>query len=262
MLARLSQVGKKFIVPDSLTESGGIITLMFNGQTYTVSPSYTAHNQLTYLYFVPSQGVIESINPNSIGPVGYSSWILVGAFYTNGLNPIGFGSFVSIEGEPTTDFWDAGTTEVYNVFGAVDGAVSTAAATDRWLMNRQGKFLTYHWDYYTTSAVGASAGTSGTYVFWAKNFSGITMDTNYATYSSTFGVATTLYAFLIKNNTGATTDNTYGWYARNFGVSLIESGFAVDAGHHPLNSFSSQYSIKIRDKMPITQWDTTPLWKL
>ena len=36
-----------------------------------------------------------STNVNSVGPAGFTSWKLVGAFYSNGMSPIAFGSFVN-----------------------------------------------------------------------------------------------------------------------------------------------------------------------
>lgn len=46
--------------------------------------------------------LVISQNENSVGPAGYSSWKLVGSFYSNGLASVAFGAFLSITGVPKT----------------------------------------------------------------------------------------------------------------------------------------------------------------
>ena len=67
-----------------------------------------AANTLYMIYMVLNSGVPElriSTNYNSVGPSGFTSWGLVGAFYSNGVTgSIALGSFVNINGSPETDF--------------------------------------------------------------------------------------------------------------------------------------------------------------
>lgn len=85
--------------------------LTIGGQQYRTTsnltvayPSLTANN-LYMIYAVQTAGVVSIVisqNLNSVGPTGFSSWKLVGAFYSNGLNSVAFGSFITIEGTPTS----------------------------------------------------------------------------------------------------------------------------------------------------------------
>jgi hypothetical protein len=80
---------------NSLTQSGGTITAVLNGQTYTVAVSGLVANSLYMIYFT-SAGLVVSQNVNSVGP-GTAGWKLVGAFYSSGT---AFGNFVTIRGKP------------------------------------------------------------------------------------------------------------------------------------------------------------------
>lgn len=100
----------------ALSHSAGVITiqasiLTIGGQQYataamtrTISADVTmTANNLYMIYAVVSSGVVQlriSSSVNSVGPAGFTSWQLVGAFYSDGLAVIGFGSFVNITGVP------------------------------------------------------------------------------------------------------------------------------------------------------------------
>lgn len=102
----------------ALSHSSGSITLAaskitIGGQQYITSALTRAiatdltmtSNGLYMIYAVVSGGVVDlrfSTNFNSVGPVGFTSWKLVGAFYSDGQTSVGFGSFVTIDGIPTT----------------------------------------------------------------------------------------------------------------------------------------------------------------
>lgn len=86
--------------------SGSFVTIA--GIQYAVTSNIDAvlpalsANSLYFMYAVISGGAVTltiSQNVNSVGP-GTSAWRLVGAFYSNGLNSVGFGSFVNIRGVP------------------------------------------------------------------------------------------------------------------------------------------------------------------
>jgi hypothetical protein len=60
---------------------------------------------LYFIYAVVSSGVVslvQSTRVNSLGPVGYTSWKLVGALYSDALASPAFGSFVNIDGPPSS----------------------------------------------------------------------------------------------------------------------------------------------------------------
>lgn len=89
--------------------SGAIMTI--GGQQYrTASDTFRdlgvlTANTLYFVYAYLSGGVIivaYSFNPPSVGPVGAASWCLLGAFYSDGSATPVFGSFVTIDGAPTT----------------------------------------------------------------------------------------------------------------------------------------------------------------
>lgn len=92
-----------------LLASGAILTI--GGQQYVTTttlvvalPALTANTRYQ-VYAVISAGspvLVISQNENSVGPVGYNRWKLVGSLYANGLGSVGFGSFANIEGSPTT----------------------------------------------------------------------------------------------------------------------------------------------------------------
>lgn len=103
----------------TLSHGGGIISLApstiniggvqvdTDALNRTISDDVTlVANTLYMIYVVLSSNtpVIRiSTNVNSIGPAGFASWKLVGAFYSNGVTgSIAFGSFVNIEGAPVS----------------------------------------------------------------------------------------------------------------------------------------------------------------
>lgn len=104
----------------SLSHAVGVISLgasdlTIGGQQYstptlnrTISTDVTlVANTLYMIYAVVNSGVVDlriSTNVNSAGPAGFSSWKLVGAFYSNGASSVAFGSFVGIEGTPESDW--------------------------------------------------------------------------------------------------------------------------------------------------------------
>lgn len=103
----------------TLTHSAGIISLApsvvniggvqvdTDALSRTISSDVTLVANTRYMIYVvllTGAPVIRiSTNVNSVGPVGFTSWKLVGAFYSNGITgSIAFGSFVNIEGAPET----------------------------------------------------------------------------------------------------------------------------------------------------------------
>lgn len=109
-----------------LSHSAGSITLTASvltvgGQQYvTSSLSRTIATDITMvantryqIYAIQSGGAVSlkiSANENSVGPSGSTSWKLVGSFYSN--KAASFGTFVTIEGVPTTSTYSVGTITV------------------------------------------------------------------------------------------------------------------------------------------------------
>jgi hypothetical protein len=104
----------------TLSHGGGIISLTtsyltIGGQQYvtsglnrTISSDVTLVANTRYMIYAVLSGGIPALristNANSLGPAGFSSWKLVGAFYSDGMSPVAFGSFVNIEGVPVTNW--------------------------------------------------------------------------------------------------------------------------------------------------------------
>lgn len=91
-------------------------TITIGGQQYrtgvlsrAISSDVTLLAGSLYMVFAVSVGgavqLRVSSNLNSIGPSGFTAWKLLGAFYANGLGPVGLGSFVNIDGVPSTEEW-------------------------------------------------------------------------------------------------------------------------------------------------------------
>lgn len=101
----------------TLTNTGANITLgpsrlTIGGQQYStnsnliIAADLSAANTRFQVYATLNAGAVQLVisqNENSTGPTGHSTWKLVGSYYTNGLSPIGFGSFVNITGTPNTN---------------------------------------------------------------------------------------------------------------------------------------------------------------
>lgn len=89
-----------------LSHSAGVISAYINGVLFQVSVGTLTANTLYMIYYT-SAGLVISTNVNSVGPSGYSGWVLVGAFYSNGLSSVGFGAFIKdVNSPPQSETWD------------------------------------------------------------------------------------------------------------------------------------------------------------
>ena len=123
-LRRPNVSAKKFLVPDSLSHSAGVISAVFGSTTYSVTLSGLGSNTIFYLYIVPGGTLVFSTNVNSVGPAGQTSWILVGAFMSTGNSPVAFGSFINIDGVPISDpIIQAGNGLIFTGFGSPPAVV-------------------------------------------------------------------------------------------------------------------------------------------
>lgn len=157
----------------ALSHSSGVITLAasrltIGGQQYvtsslnrTISTDVTmAANSLYMVYAVQSGGVVDlrvSANVNSSGPSGFTSWKLVGAFYSNGSSALG--SFVNIEGVPKTDYILGGSNTIgsQSTFPTKGNGGAPPLDIMRW--RRNGKIIeTYHQYAHTVAGTAGGAG--------------------------------------------------------------------------------------------------------
>lgn len=135
-----------------LTQVGGVISLApsrltIGGQQYATGPltltaNFAAQNTRYQIYAVLVAGVVtlvQSINENSVGPLGYTSWKLVGSFYTNSYSTPAFGSFVTIDGVPTTvrEVDEAGSATLIAAIIGINAGLSLSS----YVWNRVGRQL-------------------------------------------------------------------------------------------------------------------------
>ena len=88
-LNRLKSQKSNVMVPDSISHSSGTVSVVFGTTTYTLVLSGLSSNTRYQIYLVPGGTLVQSTNENSVGPAGYTSWILVGAFYADAATSVG-----------------------------------------------------------------------------------------------------------------------------------------------------------------------------
>lgn len=151
-----SATGNLYLIPDSISHSGGIITAIIGSASYTVTISGLAANTRYQLYLTPGGSLVYSVNENSVGP-GTSQWVLVGCFYSNYLSS--FGGFVNIEGRPVSE-------EIVNGPVAWQGSsgnpTKPSMTVDFSAWFRDGSYMEY---WYAATASGSGSGGSGAWLF-------------------------------------------------------------------------------------------------
>lgn len=158
LIQRGSVSDKRHLIPDSLTQSGGIITCVVGASTTTVTPTGLTANTLYFLYLRMVSGTLQlqalTTTPSATRLL-FPEAILVGAFYSNGANTVAFGSFVNIDGVPKSDIvqdsnWSIGAS----------GAIPTPASPvylRRWY--RDGARLVHEWSFSCNAGGGGGSGT-------------------------------------------------------------------------------------------------------
>lgn len=236
---------------------GARITL--GGQQYnfdTVQESLPSLTSTT-LYFVyavlfsGSPALRISTNVNSVGPAGFNSWKLVGAFYSNGLSSVGFGSFVNIEGRPET--------ELIPFTAIIKGVTSDpteggSVVKESWF-TRDGKDTIVKFSY--TQATGGTAGSGQYYVPPPEN---LTIDSSVETTVSE-------QASRVRGSCAIASNGN-----ERHGPALIDvdnGGVQLYTGNETnvLNLWSSSVTSLANDnldvsfiiRIPITEWSNTPL---
>lgn len=167
--------------------------LTIGGQQYITSsnltvayPALTA-NTLYMIYAVQTAGVVSiviSTNFNSVGPTNFSSWKLVGAFYSDGATgSVAFGSFVNIEGIPSTDLITF--TPVLRAAANLVTMGSGSISTGRWY--RRGEQIHCEVQFVSGSSASTGVGSFNSSVPFPFNHSKMRPDTG--SIASTLGAA-------------------------------------------------------------------------
>jgi hypothetical protein len=270
----MSQVLRKDLIKN-LAHSAGNITvdagsrLTIGGQQYTTSaqlsvalPSLTA-NGLYFIYATLNAGVPQltiSQNVNSVGPVGFASWKLIGALYANGMSPVAFGSFVNIEGSPQSEVIDGG---LISIDATTTAPTKGATSLDRIQWRRNGDKLEAEYDYVQT---GAGTTGSGEYIFGLP--SSLVMASFVALYTSSIGggdninVNPSVIGYGHVGNSagdrGAAYMVAYSTSAFRMLGSIVFTGYnAIDSTFFALNSPTMGYKAKIC--VPIAGWNNKSL---
>lgn len=240
---------------------GSVVTI--GGQQYTMlanvdlTLSSLAANTLYMVYAVLSGGVVSlvtSTNVNSVGPAGYTSWKLVGAFYSNASSQ--HGGFVTIEGEPTTGWMDATTTWYSSGGGTV---TKGSIATDKIAHRRVGDSQYLRVQYRQTSG-GSSAAGNYSLLLPSAASADVAKILAAATSEAPFGVGNLnnnagnqpgLRAFV--NSSDPTKLGFYIWTATSTG------GFGgwSSAGAFPFTDIA--LCVQFDAIVPISGWSNTPL---
>jgi len=154
----------------TLSHNAGVIGLTnsyvtIGGQQYatgalsrTISTDVTmTANSLYMIYAVLVSGVPVlriSSNVNSAGPAGFNVWKLVGAFYATAATTPAWGSFVTIDGVPSTvtSVNDQGSAQLISAFAGFPSFTLT-----QYLWSRVGNHLFVTWRMDSTTGNGTSA---------------------------------------------------------------------------------------------------------
>jgi len=220
--------------------AGAILTI--GGLQYTtdavksVTLSGLVGTQRYQIYAVISSGdviLVTSTNENSVGPAGYTSWKLVGSFYTGGLAVPAFGAFVNIRGVPKTDrriqylgeIVDQNNTDVRSV----------SPLTNIFYWERNGQLALYQGGYYHQGSAGSN-GSNGYYIKAPGNLVHIDEGVGGGNTPAGGGVAQgdvggSIYMQGSRNNVATTTGGAFlfnGFGIR--GINVVPTSNATDGG--------------------------------
>lgn len=248
----------------ALSQGGGNISLAsgasltIGGQQYVTTTQLSvalptlAAASLYFVYAVQTAGVVAlniSQNVNSVGPTGFLSWKLVGAFYSNGNSSVGFGSFVNIEGSPESESITCNAL----VIGASFGTVTSPAVYFR----RKGDKL----EVWGTATSGTMNSTSGPYV---QTPGTLAVDFNKIAANVRVGI------IQMMEPTGVNTqipNVNYGPAALWVDGSITTQVFASNHIQNNtfdkfINSSGNVSKFTFQYEVPISGWTTTPLRNL
>ena len=254
----------------TLSHSAGNITmaaspssparLTIGGQQYSVTanlvvalPSLTA-NARYQVFAVQTAGVVSiviSTNENSIGPVGYSRWKLIGSLYANGLTSVAFGSFVNIKGAPNSE----ATPYNLSITGvSVNPTKGGTIITDLANWKRDGSHADITYSYYHTSA-----GTTGTGIY-LFSLPGLSIDSSKIKVVADANQSNcgTCNGYSAVTNVVAGT--VYPYSATQLGIQMGNELLAIGpvaSTFMTLANVTAVYNFSAR--VPIVGWSNTPI---
>lgn len=259
----------RILLPDQigqLSESSGTITLgpsrlTIGGQQYRTTANLdllvgtATANTLYMIYAVVSSGsvlLVKDTAVNSVGPTGYNSWKLIGAFYSQAVDT--FGSFVNIEGAPATQDWILD--QDFVVTGSTVNPTNLSTVQRRWM--RIGDTL--HGNIGVQFSGSSTAGT-GTWRFstpagFLPNSTVLSVTNNAGTFLTLSGSG---YAI---DNSATTSDSTRLhfmplWDIGSSTIVLAGKGlFQLGSGTFP---WANGDRVTFNYKMPIDGWSSKPL---
>jgi hypothetical protein len=240
--------------------------LTIGGQQYTVTsqlsvalPTMTANTRYQ-VFAVQGAGVVSlviSLNENSVGPSGYSSWKLVGSLQSN--SAATFASFVQIKGMPRTELYNDGPISISATGG---GFVKGTTQRDVMLVQRIGNRVFNRFEYNQT---GASTAGSGFYTLNLAYPVDPQLDTSTNT---TANYAATTAAKASGWGSGTITDGTsrgHMWWRPYDNDSFVAetevmytSAFLFGpSGSYPLSTATVAFAGTIT--YPVNGWSNTPI---
>jgi len=237
------QLKATHLIPNSLSHSGGTITAVFNSGTRQVVLSALTANTLYFLYLRTVSGTPTLFFVTTIPSTYHASFsdaILVGAFMANGLTSVSFGSFVNIEGTPTSDEIQFNSTMTNGGNGVLNAYYV-----------RRGKLADIFWYF----SVGSSIPTGSMSFAMPLNLAH-----DQAARSGDFGIGGTAWA------RGAGGNDTHMGTPNINGGTLIVPGYGDDGAAgwsntvpvNPLTASTSVFGGILQD-VGITGWTSTPL---
>lgn len=224
-------------------------------------------NTLYYVYTVVSSGNVAltaSLGVNSIGPIGYDNWKLIGALITDHNSQIG--SPVNIEGKPCSEDFVGGAV-------TIDGTTSaptkgTTVYVDEMIWKLNGEFFEGTYNYRQLSTGGAAG--NGTYLFSMP--SGLLLDTSKRSVTTIVTVdqeAQIVGVGSVSSGAGGTmgTVVAHMYDANRFWLSISAAGTDAGGGSSAIGDsigstafdLTSSNVYKIMLKIPIQGWSNTPL---
>lgn len=141
---------KRTSIPDTLTQSAGIITATFNGQGYNITVGTQATSGTVFLYFGTISGVTglsQSVSVPSVYLALNPQSMLIGAYMADASGA--FGSFLNIVGKPVTQ-------TPITFTGTAGGGLGTLTGVG-FITHRDGEFLVCDFRFSTGTVSAANA---------------------------------------------------------------------------------------------------------
>lgn len=255
--------GKLWMIPSALSHNAGIITALIGSTTYSCTLSGLVANTRYQIYVVPGSTTLQfSTRENSLGPLGFTSWILIGAFLTNNLSPVGFGGFFnSVDGMPETDWFTLNNTIGGLLIGSTTNPTYGTVQTNIAKGKRIGREFHLHWDYKQTAA---GANGTGAYYIICPHPVDYTYHkaSNAHTWSGEVGtlgvIEETSGAYAGVNRAyfpGGTADRISAFISMGNGTGVLKGDWG--SGYSHFNVAQITFGLQVR--WAVQNWGNTPL---